>query len=665
MNLVAQTPQLIYEGYLHKRMLFGWRKHYCILRGRNMELYRVITTGTTTKPKENPSRILVVEQFHADYRASDQFDVIIPRGTKKTFKLEPDQIKRGERTQWIQALQTALLCDNALERYGEDITKQLMTYANRQVSEHGSLRLDDSMWKTLRKRSIHGDLWSRFQALIAKGVEVTEVVEPPAQGLLYLFRIDDPATDILLLPLDDHTPERRIPLRRVLGVADCVSSGDATQRLTRFNLTHVVDDESVIETFQTHTTDMRSRLVFGLSHILKNVQYSPKQQMLRRLTVSPPRLERTSDASSRSVTSLDGSSQLDAVIRSFNMNPKRGIAFGIDQGVIDDDQAAVADFLRQTKGLDKDKIGEYLGGDDSFGLQVLAAFAQSFEFGNKPFELCLREFLSKFRLPGESQKIDRVMEAFAKAFHAKNPTMFTNHDVVYILAFSTIMLNTDLHNPSMNNRKRMTKEEFVRNNRGIDKDKTDIAPSILHAIFDNIKKQPLVTVRDRDDNGNLFANPDMSGWLKNYRRSGIKTPRRWFMLSNHCLYFFENEQGIDPLGFYSLENVKVLAILNRPCCFELRAANSSVKSTLYPKRARIKGSLSLRWLDRVVFVAESTDQAKGWVDMIEKHILQSEQPTQMLKKSPQRRLPSTSKRDSISTSYEDVVEEDVPEVTTA
>ena len=34
-----------------------------------------------------------------------------------------------------------------------------------------------------------------------------------------------------------------------------------------------------------------------------------------------------------------------------------------------------------------------------------------------------------------------------------------------MLAFSLIMLNTDLHNPSVKHR--MTKAEFIRNNRGI------------------------------------------------------------------------------------------------------------------------------------------------------------------------------------------------------
>ena len=39
--------------------------------------------------------------------------------------------------------------------------------------------------------------------------------------------------------------------------------------------------------------------------------------------------------------------------------------------------------------------------------------------------LC-REFLWSFRLPGEAQKIDRMMEAFAKRYCDQNPGVFTS-----------------------------------------------------------------------------------------------------------------------------------------------------------------------------------------------------------------------------------------------
>ena len=56
-------------------------------------------------------------------------------------------------------------------------------------------------------------------------------------------------------------------------------------------------------------------------------------------------------------------------------------------------------------------------------------------------------------------------------------------DTVYVLAYSTVMLNTDAHNPQVKNR--MTKLDFVKNNRGIN-DGTDLPEDLLHSIYDDV-----------------------------------------------------------------------------------------------------------------------------------------------------------------------------------
>ena len=63
-----------------------------------------------------------------------------------------------------------------------------------------------------------------------------------------------------------------------------------------------------------------------------------------------------------------------------------------------------------------------------------------------PFDIAIRVYLDSFRLPGEAQKINRIMESFGARYHMQCPDLFKNPDVVYILAYSTIMLNTDQHN---------------------------------------------------------------------------------------------------------------------------------------------------------------------------------------------------------------------------
>jgi brefeldin A-inhibited guanine nucleotide-exchange protein len=97
--------------------------------------------------------------------------------------------------------------------------------------------------------------------------------------------------------------------------------------------------------------------------------------------------------------------------------------------------------------------------------QVLKAFIQLLDFSDLEFDVALRKLLSTFRLPGEAQKIDRVMNEFAHRYCQNNPKSFSSSDTAYVLAYSLIMLNTDAHNPNV--KKKMTLQDFIRNNRGI------------------------------------------------------------------------------------------------------------------------------------------------------------------------------------------------------
>lgn len=87
------------------------------------------------------------------------------------------------------------------------------------------------------------------------------------------------------------------------------------------------------------------------------------------------------------------------------------------------------------------------------------------------------------------------MEIFAERYTEQNPKVFPTADTAFILAFSIIMLNTDLHNPAIKEDRRMTKEGFIRNNRGIC-DGQDLPEELLCAIFDRIKVDPISLKED-------------------------------------------------------------------------------------------------------------------------------------------------------------------------
>ncbi|KAF4323333.1 hypothetical protein BBO99_00003320 [Phytophthora kernoviae] len=81
------------------------------------------------------------------------------------------------------------------------------------------------------------------------------------------------------------------------------------------------------------------------------------------------------------------------------------------------------------------------------------------------FDVALRVYLARFELPSEAQKIDRIIEAFAKAYYESNQDSLEcpSEDAVYTLAFSVLLLNTDAHNPRLARRFKMMKGDFVRN----------------------------------------------------------------------------------------------------------------------------------------------------------------------------------------------------------
>lgn len=87
---------------------------------------------------------------------------------------------------------------------------------------------------------------------------------------------------------------------------------------------------------------------------------------------------------------------------------------------LDGDVEAVVSFLRETPGLNKEKIGVILGEPDTISRRVLADYTSTFDFVDRPFTDSLRVFLESFRLPGESQKIDRIMFSFAQRYYDQN-----------------------------------------------------------------------------------------------------------------------------------------------------------------------------------------------------------------------------------------------------
>lgn len=170
-------------------------------------------------------------------------------------------------------------------------------------------------------------------------------------------------------------------------------------------------------------------------------------------------------------------------IEIFSRKPGKGVQYLQEQGLLGTSSEDVARWLHLDERLDKTAIGDFLG--DHNHNQVMYHYIDQMNFAERDLVTALRYFLEGFRLPGEAQKIDRLMEKFASRYCECNPNngLFTSADTAYVLGFSIIMLTTDLHSPQVKNK--MTKEQYIKLNRRIS-DNEDLPEEYLSRIYDEI-----------------------------------------------------------------------------------------------------------------------------------------------------------------------------------
>lgn len=106
----------------------------------------------------------------------------------------------------------------------------------------------------------------------------------------------------------------------------------------------------------------------------------------------------------------------------FNKKPEKGIAYLMHKNFLENSPHAVAKFLISRKGLSRQMIGEYLGNlQQSFNMAVLEYFAEEMDFSGLAIDVALKKFQGYFRMPGEAQKIERLMEVFSHRYGVCNP----------------------------------------------------------------------------------------------------------------------------------------------------------------------------------------------------------------------------------------------------
>ncbi|KAG0259683.1 hypothetical protein BG011_002452, partial [Mortierella polycephala] len=116
--------------------------------------------------------------------------------------------------------------------------------------------------------------------------------------------------------------------------------------------------------------------------------------------------------------------------------------------------------------LKRDEIAEYMGTPKSFNRLVLGQYMNHFDFSGKRLDIAFRALCQKLVLKGETQEVDRILEAFADRYVRCNPRTLLGgadqaKDVVHAITYSVLLLNTDLHVVQQSSK--MSRSAFVKN----------------------------------------------------------------------------------------------------------------------------------------------------------------------------------------------------------
>eukprot|EP01098_Paradermamoeba_levis_P009332 TRINITY_DN3880_c0_g1_i1.p1 TRINITY_DN3880_c0_g1~~TRINITY_DN3880_c0_g1_i1.p1 ORF type:complete len:378 (+),score=135.79 TRINITY_DN3880_c0_g1_i1:1349-2482(+) len=246
---------------------------------------------------------------------------------------------------------------------------------------------------------------------------------------------------------------------------------------------------------------------------------------------------------------------INKTVELFNSKPPKGIEYAQSERLIDANPGGIANFLFHTEELDKGMVGEYIGGKKS-PAEVLPNYLKLFDFSSADIDIGLRRLVKKFRLAGEAQNISRILEEFSAEYFKQNPNQrfFSDKDNVFVLAFSIIMLNTDAHNVNVKNK--MTLEEFIKNNRGINNG-ADLPVEYLQGIYTRIVNDE---IKMQDDD--LTEIEDLrKGWLSVFKKHAVRTywKRYWFVLSDDgsMLRYFKSDSDLEAQGVIPLKAITI------------------------------------------------------------------------------------------------------------
>jgi len=190
---------------------------------------------------------------------------------------------------------------------------------------------------------------------------------------------------------------------------------------------------------------------------------------------------------------------------------------------------ALAIFQNKFKRVTFKEYADYLGQKEHY--RILCEYIQML----KPLPLSLASVLiqlsSNIYFIAEAQNIDRILEQISKEWIAEHPDTLwdTNYEIVHIILFSILILNSDLHNEHIirGKKDKFSAQTFIENTwYAIEK---EVKTNYQEIDLDSIKQQAAILFREyyeilKSNPLPLFKGPRRS--FSNSRRNSLNLSRR-------------------------------------------------------------------------------------------------------------------------------------------
>ncbi|RIB10714.1 hypothetical protein C2G38_2205385 [Gigaspora rosea] len=233
--------------------------------------------------------------------------------------------------------------------------------------------------------------------------------------------------------------------------------------------------------------------------------------------------------------------------------------------------------------IKKSAIAEFLGGTKFLQAQALKFYMEYFDFSNLRIDMAFRRLCGKLYIKGETQQVDRILEAFSIRYWECNPKSI--YDIVHAIAYSLLLLNTDLHIAQVSSK--MSRSQFVRNTMAAIHAQVNQAMQSPTELYED--DQSTITSVDTNvtSSTSVTARPRRSGSIKSWRSNTNSSMASLTLIPNSSSRQWDSELEALLKDIYAaIKNNQIV----QPFASEPERAQTDPSNTLSPT---IQRSISL------------------------------------------------------------------------